>query len=55
MAERESDQAERDRKDAEIAEENRQRQIRQGVIKEDKPKPKSKAKKEEPKEAESEA
>jgi hypothetical protein len=54
MAERESDQAIRDRQDAEKAEENRQRQIRQGVIKEDKPKPKAKAKKEETKE-ESEA
>jgi hypothetical protein len=54
MAERESDQAERDRKDAEIAEENRQRQIRQGVI-EDKPKSKAKAKKEEETKEESEA
>jgi len=43
MAERESDQAQRDRKDEMKAEVNRQRQIRQGVI-EDKPKPKSKPK-----------
>jgi len=55
MAERESDQAIRDRQDAEKAEENRQRQIRQGVIEDEpKPKPKPKAKKEETKE-ESEA
>jgi len=53
MAERESDQAQRDRKDATKAEVNRQRQIRQGVI-EDKPKPKSKSKAKDEKE-ESEA
>lgn len=44
MAERESDQAQRDRKDATKAEVNRQRQIRQGVVEDDKPKPKAKPK-----------
>jgi hypothetical protein len=44
MAERESDQAERDRKDAEIAAENLERQYRQGVIERPKTKAKSKAK-----------
>jgi hypothetical protein len=51
MAERESDQAERDRKDAEIAAENLERQYRMGVVERPKAKPKAKAKDE----AESEA
>lgn len=50
MTERESDQAERDRKDAEIAAENLERQYRQGVV--ERPKAKAKAKKEETAEAE---
>lgn len=47
MAERESDQAERDRKDAAKAAENLERQYRQGVIERPKSKAKGKAKEEE--------
>lgn len=50
MAERESDQAIRDRQDAEKAAENRERQYRQGVV--ERPKAKPKAKKEEKEESE---
>lgn len=52
MAERESDQAIRDRQDAEKAAENLERQYRQGVKERPKSKAKGKAKEEE---AESEA